>query len=294
VPAVGEPECLWKVEAELGEGCVWSAGESAVWFVDIKRRLIHRWSVDEGQGRSWDAPEQVGFVLPVASGGWIAGLQSGLHRFNPDSGAFERLAVPDPHPEGNRLNDGFVDPEGRLWFGSMHDSEADRTGSLYRLDPDGVCRVQDTGYGISNGPAVSPDGRTLYHTDTRDGLIYAFDLRPDGTLARKREFVRITREGAKPDGMAMDAEGCVWAALFGGWGIERYSPGGELLEFVRFPAANITKPAFGGPDLRTLYATTAKLHLSAEQRLAQPLAGGLFSVRVDTPGLAQSEIRCGV
>jgi sugar lactone lactonase YvrE len=294
MPAVSEVECLWDVGAELGEGPFWSPRDRAVWFLDIKKRQIHRYGVDDGARRSWDAPEQVGFVLPTVAGGWVAGLQSGLHRFDPGSGAFEPLPSLEEHPEVNRLNDGFVDPKGRLWFGSMHDSEKARTGALYRLFPDGCARVQDRDYGITNGPAMSPDGRILYHTDTAARFIYAFDVAEDGSLSNKREFVRITRPGANPDGHVVDAEGCVWTALFGGWGIERYSPDGELLEHVEFPCANVTKPAFGGDDLRTVYATTAKLHLSPEQREAQPLAGALFSFRVDVPGLAPSEIRDGV
>jgi sugar lactone lactonase YvrE len=147
---------------------------------------------------------------------------------------------------------------------------------------------------IPNAPAVSPNGRIFYHTDTRRRVIYAFDLDEAGGLSGKRPFVRIARPGANPDGMAVDADGCVWVALFGGWGLERYSPDGDLLEHVRLPCANATKPAFGGDDLRTMYVTTAKLHLSAEQRSEQPLAGALFSVRVATPGLPSCEIREGV
>ncbi|MBW3618570.1 MAG: SMP-30/gluconolactonase/LRE family protein [Proteobacteria bacterium] len=292
--AVSEPECLWNLGAELGEGALWSARDRAVWFVDIKKRQVHRLDPATGEQRSWEAPEQVGFVLPTATGGWIAGLQSGLHRFQPDTGVFELLAVPEQHPPENRLNDGFVDGQGRLWFGTMHDSETARTGALYRLGPDGACRVQDGGYGIPNGPAASPDGRTLYHTDTFDRVIYAFDLNGNGDLTGKREFARMARAGARPDGPVVDAEGCVWTALFGGWGLERYSPAGELLEHVRLPCANVTKAAFGDDDLRTVYVTTAKLHLSAQQREEQPLSGGLFSFRVDTPGLSPSEIRHGV
>ena len=294
MPAVSEPECVWPVGAELGEGALWSASERAVWFVDIKNRRIHRLAVADGRQRTWAAPEQVGFVLPVAGGGWIAGLQSGLHRFDPATGAFTPLSPPEQHPRENRLNDGFVDREGRLWFGSMDDEEKARTGALYRLEPDGCSRVQDPGYAITNGPAARPDGRTLYHTETADRVIYAFDVREDGSLGPRCEFVRITREGAHPDGPAVDADGCVWTALFGGWGLERYSPDGELLEYVRFPVGNVTKPAFGGEDLKTVYCTTAKLHLKPEQREAQALAGGLFSFRVDVPGLPQNEISHGV
>jgi xylono-1,5-lactonase len=289
-----EPKCLWEVGAELGEGALWSPRDKAVWFVDIKFKKIHRLDPASGERKSWDAPQQVGFVLPAKGGRWVAGLQSGLHTFDPVTGAFALLATPREYPAGNRLNDGFVDKAGRLWFGSMADSEQGRLGALYRLFDDGTARVQDANYAITNGPCVSPDGKTLYHTDTIDRVIYAFDLHDDGSLANKREFVRIERPNAYPDGPVVDAEGCLWTALFGGWGIERYSPAGKKIGYVQFPCANVTKAAFGGKDLRTVYATTAKLNLDAKARAEQPLSGGLFVFEVDTPGLAPNEISHGI
>jgi sugar lactone lactonase YvrE len=291
VTAISEPECVWDLGAELGEGPVWSAAEAAVWFVDIKKRRIHRFAADTGEGRSWDAPDQTGFVLPIEGGGFVAGVRGGLHRFDPETGRFDLLAAVEPDKPANRLNDGFVDAAGRLWFGTMHDSEGAVAGSLYRWEGAGEPLPQDGGYAITNGPTVSPDGRTLYHTDTGAKVIYAFDLAADGSLSNKRPFVRFQGDEGNPDGPAMDAEGCVWTAQFGGWGVRRYSPAGELLAFVRFPCANITKVAFGGPDLRTVYATTARLHLSDAARQAQALAGGLFSFRVETPGLPQNAVR---
>lgn len=291
---MGEAERVLGAQAELGEGPVWSAREQAVWFVDVKGRRIHRFHPTSGEHRAFDAPEQASFVLPTADGGWVAGLQSGPHRFDPATGAFAALAVPEEHGPAYRLNDGAVDGQGRLWFGSMHDEEADDGGKLYRLDADGRARVQDRGYVVTNGPVVSPDGRTLYHTDTLSDVVYAFDLAEDGAITNKRPFVRITRPDAHPDGCFVDAEGCLWTGLFGGWGLERYSPAGELLAYVPIPCANVTKAAFGGEDLKTLYVTTAKLHLSPEQRAVQTVAGDLFAVRVDVPGLPQTEIVHGV
>jgi sugar lactone lactonase YvrE len=200
-------------------------------------------------------------------------------------------AVEDPTLD-NRLNDGFVDYRGRLWLGSMHDPEEALTGALYRLDGEHLKRC-DQGYCITNGPAMSPDGRVLYHTDTLEKVIYAFDVGDDGELASKRVFARIEDGAGYPDGPAVDAEGFLWTGLFGGWGVRRYSPQGEVAGFVRFPCANVTKIAFGGPDLKTVYATTAWKGLSEAQRAEQPLAGGVFRFEVDTPGLPQHEVRLG-
>ena len=285
---VGDVACIWPLGAELGEGALWSPQDQAVWFVDIKAPAIHRFDPASGERATWPAPAQVGFIVPAASGGFVCGLQGGLHRFDPGGGHFTLLAPVEADQPSNRINDGFVDPGGRLWFGTMDDGEADVRGTLYSWDGRGVPVARDTGYAITNGPALSPDGRALYHTDSAARTVYAFDLAPDGGLARKRVFAQIA--DAHPDGMAVDAEGCVWVCLFGGGRVERFAPDGRLVGLMRFPCANITKLAFGGPDGRTAYVTTAKLHLSAQARADQPLAGGLFAFAVDTPGLAQASL----
>ena len=249
-------ECVWPVEAILGEGPVWSAAEQAVWFVDIKAPAIHRYHPSSGERRSWPAPARVGFVLPTRAGWMIAGLKTGLHRFNPATSNFTLLHVVEPHAPNNRLNDGFVDSEGFLWFGSMDDNEEDPSGALYQLGETGCVR-RDPGYVVSNGPAESPDGRVLYHTDTLAGVSYAF-------------------------------------GVFGGWGLQRYSPAGELLATLRLPCSAVTKATFGDADLKTLYITTAHVALNAQERKQQPLAGGLFRARVDVPGLPQGIVSHGI
>lgn len=286
MPDQPDVQCLWPVGAELGEGPVWDQAERAVYFVDIKGRMIHRLHPATGARTSWPTPSQAGFLAPARGGGYICGLEDGLYRFDPNSGAFIRAAPVEADRPGNRINDGFVDPAGRLWFGTMDNAEREPTGALYCWTGQSEPQPRDTGYVITNGPAVSPDGAVLYHTDTLARTIYAFDLAPDGMLSRKRVFA-VTENG-HPDGMAVDAAGCVWVALFGGWRIDRYSSAGEVIGTVALPCANITKLAFGGDDLRSVYVTTAWLHLAPEDRARQPLAGGLFGFRVDTPGLPQA------
>lgn len=287
-----QPECVWALGAELGEGPLWSAREQALWFVDIKQSRVHRFVPQSGERQSWTAPSPPGFIAPRAGGGFIVGLKSGLHDFDPRTGEFVRCDDVEPHRPGNRLNDACVDAEGHLWFGSMDDGEEVASGCLYRLTHDGP-RAMDDGYVITNGPAFSPDGRTLYHTDTLGRAIYAFDCGTDGTLANKRVFALIEDGAGYPDGPTVDSEGCVWTGLFAGWSARRYSPTGEFLMEVRFPCANVTKIAFGGADLRTAYATTARKGLDAQARAEQPLAGGLFRFMVEVPGLPQHEVRHG-
>lgn len=281
--SASEPIGIWNVGAELGEGPVWAGG--ALWFTDIKRRKVHRYEPASGDRRSWDSPEPVGFVLPAQGGGFVAGLASGLHLFDPASGAFTPLVEIEPERPGNRLNDGVVDPAGRLWFGTMDNGESERTGAFYRFDRGTVRPTGLDGIAITNGPAISPDGRILYWVDTRAGTIHGADIAGDGGLGPSRLFARIDPADGHPDGPTVDSEGCVWIGLFAGWEAWRFSPAGERLARIRFPVANITKLAFGGDDLRTAYATTARLHLKPDELEAQPQAGDLFEFRVDVPGL---------
>jgi sugar lactone lactonase YvrE len=280
------PHCVWPVGAELGEGPLWSPLESALWFVDIKQNKLHRYDPSSGVRRSYDTPPSPSFIVPARNGTFVVGLQSGLHRFDPVTGVLSLLLAVEPDRPGNRLNDGALDSKGRLWFGSMDNSETEKTGSLFRLDSN-AATVVDSGYVITNGPCFSPDGRILYHTDTRANTIYAFDVADDGSLSGKRVFVTIEPGAGHPDGSVTDAQGYIWTCLFLGWAARRYAPSGELISEVRFPCSNITKLAFGGAELRTAYVTTARHLLTTAQRAQQPLAGGLFTFAVDVPGLRQ-------
>lgn len=286
-----EPKVVWDLAAELGEGPVWVQRDEALWFVDIKQHQIHRYEPASGGKRSWEAPEQVGFILPAERGGFVVGLQSGLYHFDELGGAFDLIVEVEPDKPGNRLNDGVVDPAGRLWFGTMDDNEKAKSGAFYcfadnRLRPTGI-----DGIAITNGPAVSPDGRILYFVDTLKGTLEAADIRDDGSLGGRRLFARIDPKDGHPDGPTVDSNGYVWISLYAGWEALRYSPAGDLVERVRFPVANITKIAFGGHDLRTVYATTARQLLTAEEIAEQPQIGDLFEFRVDVPGVPCSLVR---
>ena len=283
--AASEPRNVWSLAAELGEGPVWVERDSALWFVDIKKQQIHRFNPESGDRKSFAAPEQVGFILPAERGGFVAGLQSGLHHFDETSGKFELIVQVEPDFPTNRLNDGVVDPHGRLWFGTMDNGEKAKTGAFYCFAEGRLTRTRVDNIEITNGPAVSPDGRLLYVVDTLKGTIDAAEIADDGTLGEPRPFVRIDPKDGHPDGPTIDSEGCVWISLYAGWEARRYSPAGELLETVRFPVANITKIAFGRADLRTAYATTARQMLTPEQIAPQPQIGDLFEFTVDVPGV---------
>jgi sugar lactone lactonase YvrE len=280
-----EPKVAWDLAAELGEGPVWVERDRALWFVDIKKHQVHRYDPASGARDSWPAPEQVGFVLPAERGGFVAGLQSGLYHFDERSGAFELMVEVEPDKPHNRLNDGVVDPSGRLWFGTMDDNEKAKSGAFYCFADGQLKHTGLDGIAITNGPAVSPDGRILYFVDTLKGTLEAAEIRDGGALGERRPFAKIDPKDGHPDGPTVDSEGCVWIALYAGWEARRYSPSGELVQTVRFPVANITKIAFGGGDLRTAYATTARQLLKPEDIAKQPRIGDLFEFRADVPGV---------
>jgi D-xylonolactonase len=285
------PSPVWELEAELGEGPVWVERDQALWFVDIKKHRVHRYDPAGGEARSFDAPEQVGFILPAEHGGFVAGLQSGLYKFDETSGRFDLIVEVEPELPTNRLNDGVVDPAGRLWFGTMDNGEKVKSGAFYCFDRGQLTRTRLDGIAITNGPAISPDSKLLYYVDTLKGTIDVADIRDDGSLGEGRSFVRIDPKDGHPDGPTIDSEGHVWISLYAGWQARRYAPSGKLVDVVRFPVANITKIALGGPDLRTAFATTARQHLSAAEIAKQPLIGGLFEFRVNVSGVPCSPVR---
>ena len=281
------PRCVWEVNAELGEGPVWVPQQRAVYFVDIVGKRIHRWQ-HNGERRSWRAPAEPGFVFPCTDGSFLCGLRGGLHRFYPGTGTFDLLIPVETDQPLHRINDGFVDATGRLWFGTMHEDTHTPGGALYSLELDASLRVHDAGYIVTNGPTLSPDGSTLYHSDSAQRTVYAF-AHSAGRIVDRRPFITFPM-GAFPDGMAVDSAGYLWIAVFNGWRIERYSPDGEQVAEIRFPCAHVTKPVFGDDDLRTLYVTTAWHGLTPAMRARQPQAGGLFAARVEVPGQRPAEI----
>jgi D-xylonolactonase len=286
--AKGRPELACRVGAELGEGPVWVAREQALWFVDIKRHRVHRFDPADASLTNWSVAAQPGWILPISGGGFAVGMQHGIERFDPADGSFAPIVVPEADRPGNRLNDATTDRHGRIWFGSMDDAEEAPSGALYTLDARGVVHAGLPEVAITNGPAFSPDGRVLYHTDTLGRTIHAVEVNDDGSLGAAEAFVEIEAGAGYPDGPVVDSAGCVWTGLFGGWATRCYAPDGRLIETVRLPTANVTKIAFGGPDLKTVYVTTARKGLDDAALAAQP-AGDLFTFTVDVAGLPATE-----
>lgn len=272
---------LLTVGAELGEGPVWVG--DALWFVDIKGGHIYRHRPATDATDRWDAPEMVGWVLPTERGDLIVGLQSGPHRFAADTGQFERIATIDAHLPANRLNDAAIDAQGRVFFGTMDNDEAAASGRVYLLNRGAVRATAIPPTVITNGPAITPAGDRLYHVDTLARTITAHAIAADGTIGDAEPFLRFTGDEGHPDGAICDADGGLWVGFYGGWAARRFSPDGALTDEVRFPVANVTKVALGGPDGRTAFATTARQGLSADALRDQPLAGDVFTFPVAVP-----------
>lgn len=274
------------LKAGLGECPVWEADRQCLRLTDITGRKLHRLDSATGTVATLDLPEELGCFAPSRAGGIIGAMRSGIWHL-PEDGPRRMLAANPEAPEGRRFNDGTVDPRGRLLAGTV---DPDRQGraALYRYDRRGLVRLAE-GLKTSNGLAFSPDGRTLYHADTPRFVVYAYDYDADhGTISNRWTFAQLTPgapDQGRPDGAAVDAEGCYWTALYQGARVHRYSPKGELLASYPVPAQSPTMPCFGGPDMRTLYLTSARDGCTPEQLARYPLSGGIFAMRVDVPGL---------
>lgn len=271
------------IRSELGEGPWWSAREHALYWVDILAPAVHRLSLADEGVTSWPMPERIGWLVEREfRPGFIAGFQSGFAELELEPFAIRRIADPEPELPGNRMNDCAVDAAGRLWAGTMDAAIKAETGALYRLDPDLSVSKHDEGYLVTNGPAFSRDGRTVYHNDTGKRVVYAFPLRADGSLGERRVFIRFRDEWGHPDGMTVDAEDGLWIAHWGGGRVSRFTPDSELDRSITLPASQITSCAFAGPDLDRLFVTSA-----ADGCDDEPHAGKLFEVDPGVRGVPQ-------
>ena len=271
--------------ALLGEGPVWVEAQQALFWLDIHGRRILAWWPGHERGEEWRCGFRLSALAPCRDGGFIAGSERGFVRLEIPPGEIRVIGHPEPHLAGNRANDGKVDPWGHFWLGTMDDAEEQACGTLYRLDPDLSWHAMAGGYRVPNGPAFSPDGQWLYHTDSAEQVIYRFPLSPDGSLGPREDFARFDERHGYPDGMTTDAEGCLWVAFWDGWCLRRLSPAGEVLERLELPVQRPTSCAFGGAGLATLFVTSARVGLSAEALAAQPAAGSLLACPTAVPGL---------
>ena len=274
------------VKAVLGEGPAWVTSEQALYWLDIKGRRLFR--INDKEFREWPTPMRVGSIAPREGGGFIAGTDGGFYTVEVgDELAFTRLFDPEEDLPDNRFNDGKVDRDGRFWAGTMDDTEQAAVGTLYRLEDINRSTIIDQGYGVTNGPAFSPSGEWMYHTDSVRRRIYRFPLAPDGTVGAREIFLHFSAQEGYPDGMTVDAEGCLWVAFWDGWAVRRFGPDAALLDTIEVPVQRPTSIAFGGPDLDRMYITSARVGLDETALAVQPYAGALFMVEAGIKGIAE-------
>lgn len=273
--------CLIPMQSVLGEGLHWDAAHAVLWGVDIHGCLVWRWNL-QSELRTWGLDQRVGWVLPEkGSDRVLLGLQGGFalaHRDSPD--AFEWLLQPFAGNGALRLNDAKADSRGTVWAGSLNNDDESRSdGCLFRLTGDGLVSVVDADYTVANGPAISPDGKTLLHTDSGRRTIFAFSLDTSGgLLGGKRVWKVFADNEGYPDGMTFDAEGCVWIAHWGASWISRFAPDGALLQRFALPVSQVTNVCFAGEALDRLFVTSARVGLDAAQLAREPEAGGVFEI----------------
>lgn len=281
-------EVVHAAGAELGEGCVWSPVENLLVWVDINAQIVHRFDHATAQPvGTWRYSEAVGNAAPRAGGGLALGLGNAV-ALTDRAGAVSSVIELPGEPGTNRANDGAVDPHGRLFQGTMSNTEPGApVAALYRVDGDGTARRVLSDVMISNGMGWSPDHSTMYYIDTLTLRIDRFDYDPDtGEIDGRRPFASFDGSAGFPDGMTTDAEGCLWVAFFGGSHVQRISPDGENLETVATPGSpQTTCCCFGGPDLDTLYITTAREPIAGVSTEGEPNAGALFAADVDAVGV---------
>jgi sugar lactone lactonase YvrE len=272
----------------LGECPVWLAGENRLMWVDGSGRRIQWLDPSTGAVERMDLDREVGSVAPAASGGIVAALR---HDFVLIDRAHIVTVVANVESglPGNRMNDGKCDSRGRFWAGSWT-LDMTRAASLYRLNADFSVDMMLEPVTCSNGLGWSPDDRLMYYVDSTTYRVDTFDFDAgSGEIRARRPLVEILESAGMPDGLTVDADGCVWLCLWGGSAVHRYDPRGRLDMVLELPTANVTSCTFGGDDLRDLYITTAREDLDEHALATQPEAGSLFVCRPGPAGLVPNE-----
>jgi sugar lactone lactonase YvrE len=270
-----QADLVLDARADLGEGPLWDARSGELLWVDIMAGLLHRFNPATGNDVARDVGQPVGCVVLRVAGGYGLGLQQGFAVAN---GRVDLVARLETRRPDLRMNDGACDSHGRFWAGTMQLDFEPGAGSLYRLDPDGTVHTMLGDVTISNGIAWSLDETLMYYVDTPTRAIDVFDYDPaSGAIENRRQLLTFEDGAGDPDGLIVDADGCIWVALWDGSAVRRYTPDGALLGVVEVPASRVTKPAFGGPELDELYVTTA--------RGPEPDSGGVFRVLTGARGL---------
>lgn len=282
-------ETIVQSRDQLGETPLWCERTRRLWWIDIEQPRLQSFDPATGAHHGIEMPgTYLGSQALTRSGSRIVAIDLELRLFDTETGTTTPFAVVEQGVD-NRLNDGRVDSRGRLWIGTMDNQLHRPNGSLYRVDPDGAVTKMADDVIVSNGIAFSPEGTTLYFTDTRRHVSWTFDLDlGDGAITNRRVFADYSATGDRPDGACIDVDGCLWTAFFAGGRIVRYRPDGAIDRQIALPVTNPTCLCFGGKDMKTLYVTSATKFLTPEQRAAELLAGSLFAIEGVGQGLPEN------
>ncbi len=280
------PECVAPTGCMLGVSPLWSPADGLLWWVDVRRAKLHRFNPRTGNTRRYDLPLRASTIGLFKGRLLMAGdLEIGV--FDPATEIYERLMQIPGEPPNNRTGDGAVAPDGSFWFATLDDAEREPSGSYLRYSHDGaISALRLPSVLIAKTFAFSPDGRTFFTCDSVESEILAYDVDPEThALTGRRVFAHTHEFGGFPQGSAVDVEGGLWTCLSGASRVVRFRPDGSVDQVIILAAPLATGCALGGPDMRTLFITTARSGLSFPQLDARPLSGSLFAVPVDIPGL---------
>ena len=262
--------------ARLGECPVWQAVGQKLFWVDVYNHRVHQFDPVTGKDCYFDTGDVVSAIALAGTNRLLIALSDRLAWLDLPTGEVEVIhRIEFPHPVGTRLNDGKCDAHGRFWIGSC--SERRGQGALYRYDPDGSLHIMETGLTIANGLAWSPDGKTFYLTDSAQHTIFAYDyLAETGSIVDRRILIDLSSEGVEPDGLTIDINGNLWSALWDGWCVACFDASGQEQSRIELPVPRPTSVTFGGPDLTTLYITSASVGLSQKEIQKCHTAGDIF------------------
>ncbi|WP_428030944.1 SMP-30/gluconolactonase/LRE family protein [Ancylobacter sp.] len=277
----------------LGESPLWHPVDGCLYWLDLAGARLHRMDMaGRVDTRRVDRPPPLGAIVAgPAAGRLVLSASDGVWLYDWAREALTPLCHPEAGRSGIGYNDAKVDRWGRLWIGTSDLAERDPRGALWCWVPGSEPVLADTGFTVVNGPAFSPDGRTLYLSDSLARRVLAYDLGPErGELHNRRVFAEMEADEGYPDGLTVDAEGGVWVAHWDGWRVTRFAPDGERTLIVPLPAPRITSVAFGGEDLATLFVTSARLELAGPMLEAAPLSGALFAVSAGFTGLPETPL----
>ena len=286
-----EPKAIWKSKTILGEGTLWVPSQNSIYFVDIKKKKILTLNTKSKKKKIIKVNKEIGFITHVKENIFILGLKSELRFVNLKTKKIIKSIQIEKNKPMNRLNDGKTDLQGRLWFGTMDNSERKiKNGSLYCLDKKLILHKVDTNYYITNGPAFISKN-TLLHTDSRRKIIFKIKINKNFKIVKKTKFLKFSKKDGSPDGMTIDSKKNIWVCHFGGGCITVYNLKGKRIYKIELPAKNITNCTFGGINKDEIFVTSALKGMKKNEIKKFGLSGSLFNMKTNVKGIASKSFK---